>query len=203
VLGPDARFGKNRRGDAGLLAELGRARGFSVERVEPVVLGPGRVSSSQVRAAVSAGDMVEAAAMLGRSFSLSGEVVKGDQRGRILGFPTANIATSPRCLLPAFGVYRAALELAAPRAELLPAAVNIGVRPTFGGSRLLVEAHAVGFSGDLYGQHVRIHLIERLRGERRFGSVDELLAQVTADVAQVAKDGTQGLVGASQLNVFA
>lgn len=190
VLGPDARFGKNRRGDADMLIHLGAQHGFSLEQVAPLPHRGLPISSSRIRKTVAEGHVDEAADMLGRPFRIDGVVIRGDQRGRVLGFPTANLQPAEGQVLPAFGVYWATLRV---RGESLkaPAAVNIGVRPTFDGNTLLIEAHALGFSGDLYGKHVELDLHERLRGEMKFDALEELEAQLRLDVAAVAERGTQ------------
>jgi riboflavin kinase/FMN adenylyltransferase len=136
------------------------------------------VSSTQIRALVAAGEVDKATRFLGGPFLFEGEVVPGDRRGRELGMPTANIVPDDRLVHPGHGVYAA-------WAHGHPAAVNVGVRPTFETGRgLLVEAYLLDFSGDLYGQTLRIAFLERLRGEKRFESVDELVAQMHRDVDQ-------------------
>jgi len=172
-VGENFRFGKQARGDEELL----RSRKEFETRVVPLVeVGGETVSSSQIRALVSAGDVRRAADFLGGPFLLEGEVVRGDGRGRELGFPTANIVPDDRLVSPGHGVYAA-------WAHGHPAAVNVGVRPTFDTGRgLLVEAYLLDFDHDLYGQTLRIAFMERLRGERRFDSVDALVAQMHRDV---------------------
>jgi len=134
------------------------------------------VSSSHIRGLVAAGDVGQAARFLGGPLMLEGEVVEGDRRGRELGFPTANIVPDDRLACPGHGVYAA-------WAHGQPAAVNVGVRPTFDTGRgLLVEAHLLDFDGDLYGETLRVAFIERLRGEKRFESVDALVDQMHLDV---------------------
>jgi riboflavin kinase / FMN adenylyltransferase len=133
------------------------------------------VSSSHIRGLVAAGEVKEAAAFLGGPFMFEGEVVHGDKRGRSLGFPTANIVPDDRLAVPGHGVYAA-------WAHGYPAAVNVGVRPTFvTGRGLLIEAYLLDFEDDLYGQTLRVAFAERLRGERRFESVDELVEQMGRD----------------------
>ena len=145
------------------------------------------VSSSQIRALVAAGDVRRAAELLGGPFLLEGEVVAGDARGRKLGMPTANIVPDDRLACPGHGVYAA-------WAHGRPAAVNVGVRPTFETGRgLLVEAHLLDFEGDLYGETLRIAFLERLRGERRFDSVDALVAQMQRDVEQAERIALAGV----------
>src|SRR5437763_3870064 len=137
------------------------------------------VSSTQIRARVAAGAVARAARFLGAPFMLEGEVVQGDGRGRELGMPTANIVPDPRYAVPGHGVYAA-------WAHGHPAAVNVGVRPTFDSGRgLLVESYLLDYADDLYGQTLRVALVNRLRGERRFESVDALVAQMHRDVEEV------------------
>jgi riboflavin kinase/FMN adenylyltransferase len=156
--------------------------------VTPLVEVAGEtVSSTQIRGLVAAGEVRQAAAFLGRPFLFEGEVVEGDRRGRELGMPTANLVPDDRLVTPGHGVYAAWAHLKAdethPGASGLPAAVNVGVRPTFATGRgLLVEAHLIGFEGDIYGQRLRIAFLERMRGERAFESVDALVAQMNRDV---------------------
>jgi riboflavin kinase / FMN adenylyltransferase len=172
-VGENFRFGKGARGDAELLSRYGEFE----TRVVPLVEVAGEtVSSSHIRGLVAAGDVGSAAQFLGGPFMLEGTVVEGDRRGRELGFPTANIVPDGSLAVPGHGVYAA-------WAHGHPAAVNVGVRPTFDTGRgLLVEAYLLDFDGDLYGQTLRIAFAERLRGEKRFESVDELVAQMRLDV---------------------
>jgi riboflavin kinase/FMN adenylyltransferase len=174
-IGENFRFGKGAKGDAQLL----RSYGAFETRVVPLVEVDGEtVSSTQVRALVAAGEVDKATRFLGGPFLFEGEVVPGDRRGRELGMPTANIVPDDRLVHPGHGVYAA-------WAHGHPAAVNVGVRPTFETGRgLLVEAYLLDFTGDLYGQTLRIAFLERLRGEKRFESVDDLVAQMRRDVEQ-------------------
>jgi riboflavin kinase / FMN adenylyltransferase len=174
-VGENFRFGNKAQGDTELL----RAHPEFETRVVPLVEVAGEtVSSSHVRGLIAAGDVSAAATFLGRPPLVEGTVVGGDRRGRELGMPTANIVPDDRLACPGHGVYAA---LAGER----PAAVNVGVRPTFATGRgLLVEAYLIDFEGDLYGETLRIAFLERLRGERAFASVDALVEQMHADVAQ-------------------
>jgi len=172
-VGENFRFGKGARGDAEMLA----SRPEFETRVVPMVEVAGEtVSSSHIRGLVAAGDVARAQEFLGAPFMMEGEVVHGDKRGRGLGIPTANIVPDPQLQVPGHGVYAA-------WAHGHPAAVNVGVRPTFQTGRgLLLEAYLLDFEGDLYGQTLRIAFAERLRGEKRFESVDALVAQMQHDV---------------------
>jgi riboflavin kinase / FMN adenylyltransferase len=167
VAAESFRFGKGRRGDVELLRRLG----LEVSLV-PLVEG---VSSSNVRELLRAGDVTGAAALLGRPPVVEGTVVGGDQRGGTLGFPTANLAVESGLLVPAHGIY-------AGSALGHRAAASIGVNPHYGGSERRIEAFLLDFEGDLYGKHLRLELWERLRDERAFGSEEELVRQIAADV---------------------
>jgi len=175
AVGENFRFGHRARGDADLLA--GDAR-FET-RVEPLLEVDNEVvSSSHIRGLILAGEVAEATPFLGARFELRGEVVAGDRRGRELGFPTANLVPDPALVSPGHGVY-------ACLADGRPAAVSIGVRPTFETGRgELIEAYVLDFTGDLYGHVLRLEFIERLRGERRFESGDALVEQIHADIAR-------------------
>jgi riboflavin kinase/FMN adenylyltransferase len=188
-VGENFRFGRGAKGDADFL----RGRPEFATSVEPLVEVAGEtVSSSHIRGLVAAGDVAAAARFLGGPFLFEGEVVAGDRRGRELGMPTANLVPDDALVVPGHGVYAAFADTKAIRAHPAepgaygcPAAVNVGVRPTFETGRgLLVEAHLIGFEGDLYGQTLRLAFLERLRGEKRFDSVDELVEQMHRDVAQ-------------------
>jgi riboflavin kinase/FMN adenylyltransferase len=172
-VGENFRFGHRAAGDPALLS----AQTSFDTRVVPLVELDGEiVSSSHIRALVLAGEVEQAARFLGRPFQLRGEVVSGDRRGRELGFPTANIVPDESLVCPGHGVYVA-------RAHDACAAVNVGVRPTFGtGRAVLVEAYLLDREVDLYGQHLRVDFLARLRGERRFDSVEALIEQMDDDV---------------------
>jgi len=172
-VGENFRFGAKAKGDPAMLA----AREEFETRVVPLVEIDGEtISSTRVRALVAAGDMEGARHCLGAPFMVEGEVVSGDQRGRELGFPTANIVPDDRLAIPGHGVYAAF-------ANGVPAAVNVGVRPTFESGRgVLIETYLIDFEGDLYGTELRVAFVERLRGEKRFASVEELIAQMRIDV---------------------
>jgi riboflavin kinase / FMN adenylyltransferase len=183
VVGFNHRFGRGARGDATLLRDLGSRLGFSVEVIEPLTVDGVPVSSTAIRAALGRGDLDAAARMLGRPYTLPGKVVAGAGRGRTLGFPTANIAPD-RPVLVAAGVYACTVEVGGQRRQ---AVVNVGVRPTFGEEVLAVEAYLFDFSGDLYGQTIRLAFVSRVREERRFVSIDALRAQIADDVETARK----------------
>ena len=178
VVGFNHRFGRGARGDAALLRELGARGGFGVDVIEPLTVDGVPVSSTAIRAALGRGDLEAAVRMLGRPYTLPGKVVAGAGRGRTLGFPTANVAPD-RPVLVAPGVYACTAEVAG---EPRRAVVNVGVRPTFGEKTLAVEAYLLDFSGDLYGQTVRLTFRSHVREERRFSSVEALRAQIADDV---------------------
>jgi riboflavin kinase/FMN adenylyltransferase len=182
-IGENFRFGHRARGDAELL----RRQPAFATRVSPMVQHAGHVvSSSAIRALIGDGDTLTAAQLLGAPFQLHGEVVAGDRRGRTLGYPTANLVPAADQAVPAHGVYacRAVID-GAP--QELAAAVHVGVRPTFAETRLglLVEAYLLDFDGDLYGRELSLSFGERLRGEERFASAEELIVQMGRDVEQV------------------
>jgi riboflavin kinase/FMN adenylyltransferase len=187
VVGSNFRFGRGRAGDAPLLERLGAETGFRVRCLEPVRHEDRPISSTRVREALEAGDVAGATALLGRRYFVDGSVVPGDGRGRTLGFPTANLDLVNE-FLPALGVYacwaRTLDDLAAPA---WPAAVNVGRRPTFAGRRTGVEAHLIGFAGDLYGRRLRVEFLQRLREERRFAGPGPLREQIEADLAQARR----------------
>ncbi len=174
-VGENFRFGKGARGTPEFLG----ARPEFETRVVPLVEVAGEtVSSSHIRGLVAAGEVAKAAEFLGGPFLFDGKVVPGDRRGRELGMPTANIVPDDRLVTPGHGVYAA-------WAHGRPAAVNVGVRPTFETGRgLLVEAHLIDFDGDIYGETLRIAFLERMRGERRFETADALVEQMKKDVLQ-------------------
>jgi len=172
-VGDNFRFGTKAAGTPGMLAERSE---FETRVVPLVEVGGETVSSTRIRALVAAGDMAGARACLGVPFMIEGEVVKGDQRGRDLGYPTANIVPNDRFANPGHGVYAAF-------ANGLPAAVSIGVRPTFDSGRgVLVETYLIDQDVDLYGQTLRVAFVERLRGERRFDTAEALIDQMGRDV---------------------
>jgi riboflavin kinase/FMN adenylyltransferase len=178
VVGYDHGFGRGRRGDIATLERLGRERGFPVDVVEPVVVDGNTVSSTAVRRAVAGSDLAAAARMLGRPYSLTARVGRGEQRGRTLGFPTLNLAIAPRKLLPPDGVYAVAVETPFGR---FGGMMNQGHRPTFDDGRRLLEIHLFGFTGDLYGRSVRVEWVAPLREIRRFDGLAALQEQLAQD----------------------
>jgi riboflavin kinase/FMN adenylyltransferase len=174
-VGENFRFGKGAKGTAEFLSSHAE---FETRVVSLVEVAGETVSSSQIRGLIAAGELGQAVEFLGGPFLFEGEVVTGDRRGRELGVPTANLVPDDAYVSPGHGVYAAV-------AEGYPTAVNVGVRPTFDSGRgLLVEAHLIGFDGDLYGKQLRIAFLERMRGEKRFDSVDELVEQMQRDLVE-------------------
>ena len=189
VVGENFRFGRGGRGSVETLRRAGSRKGFGVEVVgllashslsDPV---GAPINSSRIRRCLREGRTGEAAELLGRPFELRGTVIHGEQRGAKMGIPTANLDIPQRMSMPAMGIYAVWAEV---EGERHPAAANLGVRPTFGENRLMTEAHLLDFSGDLYGRHLKLGFIgDRIRPEIKFGSADELLAQVNRDIAEV------------------
>lgn len=177
-------FGYRREGDVSQLKVLGSRLGFEVHLVEPLRVRGEPVSSSKIRALISEGRIEEAAEFLGRYLTVTGWVTVGAGRGKELGFPTANLEVAEKRVIPADGVYAVRIQWGA---ENHPAVANVGTRPTFGEGKRLVEAHILDFEGDLYGEELRLEFIERLRPERRFASVEELVSQMHLDVSQARK----------------
>jgi riboflavin kinase/FMN adenylyltransferase len=185
VIGEDFHFGRHREGNVALLREVGGTYGFEVEPIQLIARADGideSVSSTAIRRALAGGAVELAAALLGRPFEVRGKVVQGDQRGRLLGFPTANVEVPNRMCLPADGVYAGWYER--PDASVHPCAINLGRRPTFyeHADHSLLEAHLLDFSGDLYGEAARVRFTDFLRSERKFDGIDALVAQLKLDI---------------------
>ncbi|WP_329568219.1 bifunctional riboflavin kinase/FAD synthetase [Kitasatospora sp. NBC_01266] len=186
IEGPNFRFGHKAAGDVALLAELGRAADFEVEVVDLQVRGAAGggepFSSTLVRRLVATGDMAGAGEVLGRPHRVEGTVVRGAQRGRDLGYPTANVDTVPHSAVPADGVYAGWLTASG---EQMPAAISVGTNPTFDGTARTVEAYAIDRVGlDLYGLHVAVDFLAFLRGMEKFDTIEALLDRMAADVKQ-------------------
>lgn len=185
VVGADFHFGHRRGGNVALLERMGAERGFEViglGLVSPEGVDGEPVSSTRIRRLLADGDVVAAAALLGRPHAVRGIVEAGDRRGRELGFPTANLAVAPELCLPADGIY--AGTFAAAERVVRPAAISLGRRPTFYETAEvpLLEAYVLDFEGDLYGQAAEVGFVERLRGEEKFDSIDALVEQMHRDV---------------------
>ncbi len=179
VIGPDFALGRGREGNATVLTALGQELGFTVTSVPQLTVEGQLVSSTRIRETLSRGDIKQVARLLGRHFTLSGVVVTGGERGRVLGFPTANIAPEPGRAVPADGVY---VTWARVDSKLYRAVTNIGIRPTFGGGERMIETYVLDFNGDLYGRKVALQFIERVRGEIQFATPEELQRQIGSDV---------------------
>ena len=179
VVGPDFVMGRGREGDVFALHSLGKEAGFTVDVVSPKVIDGEVVSSTTIRQALAQGDMPKVSRLLGRPFSLSGRVVHGAKRGKPLGFPTANLAVNSNQALPVDGVYVTRAYLSN---HAYPSVTNIGRRPTFRENQRTVEVYLLDFRGELYGEELRIEIIERLRAEKPFPSPEELKAQISRDV---------------------
>lgn len=185
VVGDNFRFGHRAAGDVALLERLGRTFGFGVEGA-PLVAEAGTVfSSTYIRSCVDAGDVAAAAAALGRPHRVEGVVVRGDQRGRELGYPTANLLTHRYAAVPADGVYAA--RLVRRGGEPLAAAVSIGTNPTFSGRERRVEAYALDFTGDLYGERLALDFVAHLREQRTYDAIEPLVAQIAEDVERTRR----------------
>lgn len=179
LIGYDHGFGKARAGDASVLRDLGARDGFYVEVIEPVKLPDGRaISSTAIRRAIAGGDLQRAAAGLGRRYAVAGTVGRGEQRGRALGFPTLNLSVPPRKLLPPEGVYVVRAET--PRGSF-GGMLSLGPRPTFGDTKVSFEVYLMDAEGDFYDAHVRVELVQRLRGIRDFASPAALVEQMRLD----------------------
>lgn len=184
LIGYDFALGRGREGNASRLAEIGREMGYTVQVVEAVSDESGLISSTVIRKLVSVGDVADAAKMLGRPYSITGRVIHGAARGRLIGYPTANVEVPPGKLIPAFGIYACWAEV---DGERVPAAISIGIRPTFDDDQrdIRVEAYLLDHDSDLYEQTVKLEFVQRLRDEMKFPSVEALIAQIESDVATV------------------
>jgi riboflavin kinase/FMN adenylyltransferase len=178
-VGADFQFGRDRAGDVRTLAAAGPTYGFEVIVATPVKLDGEIVSSTRIRNALLAGDVVNAARLLGRPYSVHGTVVHGAKRGRALGFPTINLAVPPERLLPRDGIYAMSVRV---RDEEVAAAASLGVRPTFGGGDRTLEAFLLDWEGNVYGDKIEAAFVKRLRDELRFASAAELSDQIARDV---------------------
>ena len=180
VVGDDFRFGRGRQGDFAMLQGAGLENGFHVAAMHTFSVDGMRVSSTRIREALAQDDLATAEKLLGRSYRLCGRVVHGDQRGRKIGFPTANLHLH-RTASPVSGVY--AVEVFGLDKEPLSGVANVGTRPTLGGTESRLEVHLLDFDGDIYGRYLQVDFLHKLRPERRFDSVEELAAQIRKDAA--------------------
>ncbi|HKX56344.1 MAG TPA: bifunctional riboflavin kinase/FAD synthetase [Xanthomonadales bacterium] len=185
VVGEDFRFGHKRAGNLELLVSLGQENGFSVETVAPVLQAGERISSTSIRQALAASDFSEAATMLGRPFRMDGRVVMGQQLGRKLGYPTANlrVGAQPCPIHGIFAVHARRCESGGSQAWL-PGVASLGRRPTVGGKELLLEVHLFDFAADLYRQRLQVEFVAKLRDEMHFENVDSMLVHMKRDETQ-------------------
>ena len=181
VCGDDTQFGKDRKGNVQLLQIMSKDLDFTVETTPTLSQDAGRVSSTRIRESLSNGNMEVARQLLGRDFHMSGRVAHGDKRGRSLGYPTANIHLRRR-QTPVMGIF--AVEVGGLASNRLSGVASVGVRPTFGGGQCILEVHLFNFTEDIYGQHVRVYFLHKLRDERRFESPKALVAQMRIDEEQ-------------------
>ena len=182
LIGYDTALGRDREASATRLTEIGKQLGYTVQVVPPLKDQAGIISSTRIRADVTAGNVAAAASALGRCYSLTGPVIHGDGRGHTLNLPTANIQIPASKVLPAYGIYACRAWV---KEQAYPAATSIGVRPTFYSSdppAPTIEAHLLDFNGDLYGQTVKLEFVEYLRPEEKYATVEALLAQISLDI---------------------
>jgi riboflavin kinase/FMN adenylyltransferase len=188
VVGPTFHMGHRRDTDAARLRELGQELGFTVEIISPLEVAGDRVSSTRIREVLAQGNVWLAAQLLGRPYAVSGTVVHGDHRGRLLGVPTANLRIPEKLVVPKNGIYATLVEILDDQGDApagpYPAATNVGDNPTFPNQYRRIESHLLDYDGDLYGRPLRVHFIERLRDEVRFESVEALVAQMQRDLQQ-------------------
>ena len=179
VVGDDFCFGRERSGTFAMLEQTGVEYGFPVVNMHTFDIDDSRVSSTRIRAALSRGDLAAAEALLGRQYRMSGRVAHGDKRGREIGFPTANIHLH-RTATPVAGVF--AVEMFGISGEPVPGVANVGTRPTVDGTRTLLEVHLFDFNADIYGQHVQVAFLHKIRDEQRYDSFEALKQQIELDV---------------------
>lgn len=180
-VGEDFALGYRREGNVAFIRQWAEPRGVAVHTIPLVEVAGGVVSAARIRALLAEGAVEEAARLLGRPPSLTGIVKQGDQRGRTIGFPTANVIPDPTHALPVNGVYATRTRL--PGGETIPSVTNVGTRPTFAGQTRQVESHLLDWEGDLYGQEIMVQFLHRLRDERKFPDIGALLAQIQQDAA--------------------
>jgi riboflavin kinase/FMN adenylyltransferase len=182
IVGSNFRFGHGAEGDVAMLEDVGPQLDFTVQAVDLLEVGGVAISSSEIRERIARGEVEWAAQALGRPHVLEGAVVRGDERGRTIGFPTANVEVDDRMQMPANGVYAGHAVVLGRDGHVHPMVVNVGVRPTFGGGAVTVEAFLIDTELDLYGEHLAVSFEHRLRDEKRFGSIDDLVAAIDEDV---------------------
>ncbi len=179
VVGDDFRFGRNRRGDFEMLRSIGKRHGMEVIRTESFMVGSERVSSTRIRECLASGNLIHAAKLLGRDYSMSGKIVRGDGNGRKWGFATANLRLrNQKPALTGIFVVKAQLNGGA----LLPAVASLGTRPTVDGTRFVLEVHLLDFDEDIYGQRMQVNFLQKLRDEVRFTSIETMCEQIQCDI---------------------
>jgi len=181
VVGDDFKFGKDRQGDFSMLQQAGKQHGFQVVNMHTFAIDQMRVSSTRIREALREGDLILAEKLLGRPYRMSGRVAHGDKRGRTMGFPTANIHLHRR-KVPLSGVY--AVQLFGVDGEPIQGVANVGVRPTVRAKKALLEVHLFNFDRDIYGEHVQVHFLHKLRDEQKFADLNALMKQIEQDCEQ-------------------
>jgi len=182
MVGPDFALGRGGEGDISLLRTLGDEMGFTVHVIHPFTSEGEVVSSTLIRQALARGDMGRVEKLMGRRFYLKGKVITSDKRGRLLGFPTANLDMKPGQALPDNGIYATITQV---NGKHFPSVTNIGTRPTFGEGERMVETYLLNYKGDLYGKQIMVQFVRKVRDEQRFSSADELVVQMRRDVQQV------------------
>ena len=180
-VGADFRFGHQRRGDVAMLERLGVEQGFLARTLPDIAIGSERVSSSAIRTHLAAGEFEDASRLLGRTFSIGGHVVHGQQLGRKLGYPTANIRLGRR-VSPVGGIF--AVRVRGIARDALPGVASLGIRPTVNGTEPLLEAHLFDFDGDLYGRRIEVEFVAKLREEAKFADLDAMVRQIDRDAAE-------------------
>lgn len=188
VTGFNYRYGKNHKGNVETLSKEGKTLGFPVSVVSAVMIDGEPVSSTRIRTLLTSGSVEKAAELLGRNYSISGIVTRGEGRGKTLGFPTANLQIPSRKLLPKIGIYAGTARIKnKPLNKEWGAAVSIGKRPTFNGNQIVVEVYLLNYNGNLYGEKIEIELIKRIRDEEKFASAEDLIEKMKEDVSLTQK----------------
>jgi len=182
MVGPDFVLGRGGEGDIHVLRTLGDEMGFTVDVIPPFTVDGEVVSSTLIRQALARGDMGRVEKLMGRRFYLKGKVIMSDKRGRLLGFPTANLDIKPEQALPDNGIYATITQV---DGKHFPSATNVGTRPTFGEGERMVETYLLNYKGDLYGKQIMVQFVRKVRDEQRFSSADELIVQMKRDVQEV------------------
>jgi len=182
LVGPDFALGKGKEGDINILRALGREMGFSVDVIPPFKINGETVSSTLIRRSLAEGDMRKVAKLMGRYFYLESKIITSEKRGRVLGFPTANLDIRPQQALPGSGIYA---TIAHVQGKHFHSATNVGIRPTFGTGEEMVETHLLNYKGNLYGKDIRVEFVQKIRDEERFPSSEELKTQIEKDIQVV------------------